>query len=163
MNRKTLLSAAVVAAVLGISAANAARAEEIWVKNETVIVRAGKGSIYDVVAEVKKGDKMTVVSHDGKWILVTVNGKQGYIPQSLIAANEVKADFKPFTANTGTVTEGAADRPLEPNAVKYATGKGLSPVAMHWLEKFRDSLQTHPKDWETFMQQGQVGSYGPNR
>ena len=164
MNRTHhLLAVAVIAAVT--FSAGAASAEDVWVNSSAkVTIRAGKGPVYDGVADVRKGDKLTVIERDGPWLKVNAGGKVGWVHEKLISAQEVKADFKPFAgnANTATVTEGAASR-LNPDAVKYATGKNLNPEWMKWLESFRDGLRGHPQEWEDFMRQGEVGNYAPKR
>ena len=147
-------------AALTLSAA-AALAEDVWVKTALATVRAGKGPIYDGVADVHKGDKLTVIAREGTWIKVSVNGKEGYIADKLVSAQSVSAEFKPFAgaANTASVTEGAAGRGLRDGATQYAKGKNLSDAWMKWLEQFRDGLRAHPQEWEAFMQEGKVGSY----
>lgn len=163
MNRSTLLAATLVAAVT--FSAGAVCAEDVWVNSTAkVTIRAGKGPVYDGVIDVHKGDKLTVLAREGAWLKVSFSGKEGWVSEKLISAQETKADFNPFAgnANTASITEGAASR-LEPDAVKYASGKNLDPRWMKWLEDFRDGLRAHPQEWELFQQQGQVGNYMPKR
>jgi uncharacterized protein YgiM (DUF1202 family) len=164
MKRSALLSAAVIAAIT-LSAAGTARAEDVWVSAEMVTMRAGMGAIYDPVTDLHKGDKLAVVERSGRWLKVSINGKEGYIPQTAISAQTVQGNQNWFkgTTNTASLSEGAANRPLRDGAVNYAHGKGLSPVAMQWIEDFRRDLRkgAGPSEWERFMQEGKVGNGAP--
>ena len=54
------------------------------------------GSLTDAVADVKKGTKLTVLAHEGTWLKVSVDGKQGYVSEKVVSTAKVDGDMGRF-------------------------------------------------------------------
>src|SRR5581483_5667763 len=76
-------------ALLGAGAL--ALAEDVTVDRDTVDIRSGKGSMFPSVAQVHKGDTLTVVSHEGKWLKVSTNGKEGWVFEDVLSTRNSSA------------------------------------------------------------------------
>src|SRR5690242_6690677 len=105
-----LITAIVAAAVTSITVT--ALAETIWIKNEVVDIRSGKGAVYPVVATVKKGTQLNVVERDGKWVKVSVQGAngpaEGYVFENAISTAKVDAGGNVFEGLGGAKMDTAA-------------------------------------------------------
>src|SRR3954465_3547973 len=75
-----ILTLAALAATTGITLA-----ESVWVKSESANVLQGKGAVYPVVGTVKKGQELTVLSRDGKWIEVQTGPSKGWVYETAIS------------------------------------------------------------------------------
>src|SRR5947207_14203520 len=61
-----------------------------WVDRTKADVRAGKASFYDVVDTVLKGEQVTVVKAEDKWLSVkTPRGKDGWLFEQALSATSV--------------------------------------------------------------------------
>jgi uncharacterized protein YgiM (DUF1202 family) len=160
MKRKHMsIGAAILAGVLGI-AASVVLADSIWIKSEVVEIRAGKGAIYPVVATAKKGQELTIVDREGKWLKVTVPGAagaaptEGYVYETAISPTKVSGGGG---LSTGTqLNTAAAAKGLQPSAENYAAGKRLDSGPLNRLIAFRNGIS--PQEWEKFMADGKVGA-----
>lgn len=60
------------------------KTQNITVTGETVNLRSGPGTNFDIVGQARKGDKLGLISAEGDWYKVkTSNGKSAYIAASL--------------------------------------------------------------------------------
>lgn len=77
-----------------------AHRETITVTASSVNVRMGPGLAYDVMAQLKKGDKITVIAHKNSWYQVRLHSdKIGWVASWLLKNTEISA-----TTNTkGTI------------------------------------------------------------
>jgi uncharacterized protein YgiM (DUF1202 family) len=145
-------------------ATSAALAEDVWVKSDSVDIRAGKGAVYPVVVNVTKGTKLPVLAHEGHWLKVQVADKEGYVFDGAISASEVGGGGN-LLANLGAGPSASdlqtanASKGLQPEAEDYSKTKNLNPALMQSLVDYRKSID--PKDWEAFTAEGKVGPYAP--
>lgn len=71
--------------------------ETKYVNTEELNVRSGAGSKYDVVQKLSQGDKITVVSTEGKWSEVELaNGTKGYVSSKFLSDS---SSSKPSTSS----------------------------------------------------------------
>ena len=165
MKRKRLCTrAAVVAAMVGL-AGSVAFAESIWIKSEVVEIRSGKGAVYPVIATVKKGQELTVVEHEGKWLKVNVPGAadgaaQGYVFENSISPTKVSGGgglFSGVNAGGSEMGTAAAAKGLQPTAENYAAGRRMDSGPLNRLIAQRKAID--PKEWERFTAEGKVGAH----
>ena len=155
-------------ALLALSLSATAFAESIWINSEVVEIRSGKGPIYPVVAKVKKGQELSVILREGKWLKVAVPpntavtapgaapAAQGYVYENAVSATKVNGNANLLSGLTGgDMSTAAAAKGLQPSAEHYASGKGMSSAPLNNLIAMRNKI--HPKEWERFMAEGHVG------
>jgi hypothetical protein len=141
-----------------------ALAEDIWIKAETVDIRAGKGAVYPVVATVQKGTQLTVIDHEGHWLHVQVGTQDGYVYDTAVSSDKVGGGGNMLAdlgagANASNMSSGAAGKGLAPEADTWAAGKNMDPGPMNKLIAFRKKFD--PKLWEKFTADGKVGPDAP--
>src|SRR5688572_10919529 len=89
-----------------------AMAEDVVVKPPAVVIRSGKGAMYEEIVTAKQGEKLTVVAREGKWLKVRAGGREGYVfePAVLGQGGGGLAGFSSFAAagsGTGTASDTA--------------------------------------------------------
>jgi len=136
-------------------------AEDVFVKQNSVVIRAGKGSAYEEVATAKKGDKLEIVAREGSWLKVKSGGREGYVFQTAVADTKPGGDFgadlgKAFSNASGgnTASSGEAGKGLG-ESLEYARSKGMSPAGLDRMIALRKTVTG--KDWEAFTAEGKVG------
>ncbi len=141
----------IAAAVLAGSLAAQAMAETIWINSEAVEIRAGKGAVYPVLVTAHKGDQLTVLAHEGKWLKVNVGGKEGYVFETAVSSTQVGSGGN-LLSNLGAggtdMSTASAAKGLEPSAQTYASSKGLDPMPLRQLIDKCKAIC--PKEWEAF-------------
>jgi uncharacterized protein YgiM (DUF1202 family) len=111
-------------AVFGITAS--AWAETVYVKLRSGTIRSGTDATLEPVADVKQGDKLDVIGHEGSWLKVSVGGKQGYIQQNSISD-------KPVGGKGGSLSQGSANITASAGGASLA-GRGLGDDAAKWSQ-----------------------------
>ncbi|MGH7177254.1 MAG: SH3 domain-containing protein [Tepidisphaeraceae bacterium] len=143
-------------AVCGVSAW--ALAEDVWVQRVSLPIRSGKGAAYEAVTEAKKGDKLTVLAHEDKWLKVSLNGKIGYVYESAISTREVApqgARIAVGKSGADPLAAEAAGKGLEPDAVIYASAHNMSSSALTSMIAMRNAVTG--VQWVAFEKEGNVG------
>jgi SH3 domain-containing protein len=140
-------------------------AETVWIKSDNVQIRSGKGAVYPIIASATKGAQLTVVSHDGKWLVVQVGDQQGYVFQNAVSTDPVGGDGNVLAglgagANASSLSSGAAGKGLSGDAENYSASKHIDTGPMNRLIDFRKHFD--PKLWEAFTAEGKVGPDAPN-
>src|SRR5688572_12297263 len=150
----------VVVIVAALTLSSAALGEEVFVQQPSVVVRAGKGAVYEEVATVKKGDKLTLIAREGKWLRVSVGGKEGYIFENSVGPSKSAAGLGGLSsllssgAGTGSASDTAAGRGLG-ESLDWARGKNMSPAGLNRMLTIRKGVT--PLEWERFVNEGRVG------
>jgi SH3 domain-containing protein len=155
MNRRIVLALTMVALSAPVLA------EDLFVKQNSVVIRAGKGSAYEEVTTAKKGDKLELISREGSWLKVKSGGREGYVFQAAVTdakpAGDLGADLgKMFSGASGgnTASSGEAGKGLG-ESLDYARSKGMSPAGLDRMIALRKTVTG--KDWEAFTAEGKVG------
>src|SRR5882724_4218372 len=87
MKRTTMLTAAIIATATLATAAETTR----WVERTKVDVRAGRGSYYEIVDTVLKGEQVEIVETEGGWVSVrTARAKTGWVFAAALSAKPVQ-------------------------------------------------------------------------
>ncbi len=62
---------------------------DAFVKAEAGNLRAGPGTVYDIIGKVKQGDSVTIISKNraGDWVKVSVSGRSGWLLVNLLDLN----------------------------------------------------------------------------
>src|SRR5437868_15353194 len=108
-----------IATTLALAITSTALAESLWVKSATADLREGKGAVYPSVATVSKGQEVTVVSRDGKWVQVSAAGKTGWVFESALSTSKVNGDMNLMPGAAAEMSTGIAARGLQPGAESY--------------------------------------------
>jgi uncharacterized protein YraI len=135
--------------MLAISAP-AAFGESLWVKSPTADLREGKGAVYPSLATVAKGQEVTVLSRDGKWVQVQTAGKTGWVYETALSTSKVGGDVNLLPGATADMSTGIAARGLQPGAETYVQSRGLSKAALEQLIALRKNIS--PQEWVAFAQ-----------
>jgi uncharacterized protein YgiM (DUF1202 family) len=126
-----------------------------WVDRAKADVRAGKASFYDVVDTVLKGEQVTVLKTEDRWLNVkTPRGKDGWmfeqaLKTSAVAPASGSGDFlKGAGASTSATAASTGAKGIY--AEQYAKSKGYDFSVVVWIE----SHQPTAADNETFERAG---------
>jgi uncharacterized protein YgiM (DUF1202 family) len=128
-------------------------------------VRAGRGSFYDVVDTVIKGEKVQVVSTEEHWMYVeTPRARKGWIFEKSLSKTDVSpgtSDFlklAPGDASTSRTSASTGAKGVY--AETYAKEKGYDYGVVRWVE---DNQPTKAADFEVFIRDGGLAAPGPAR
>jgi hypothetical protein len=150
---------ALVLPALLLCAATTALAEDVWVNRAQLQIRDGKGAAFAPVATAKKGDKLVVITREGKWLKVQLGDKQGYVYEDAISPRQVSAggDLGSLLGSpeSSGLSAAAAAKGLQPGAVTFASTGNLSTAPLQAMIARRNAV-TGP-EWVAFAQAGNVG------
>jgi uncharacterized protein YgiM (DUF1202 family) len=126
-----LLLAAVTTAALA--------AETRWVERTKVDIRAGRGSFYEIVDTVVKGDQVEVLTTQDNWASVrTKNAKTGWVYEAALKPTPVQpgtSDFlKAAPSDVSTSRTAASQGAKGIYAQNYAKQKGYDYGVVEWVE-----------------------------
>ena len=152
--------AIVAAAAVCVAGAGIAIAEDVWVDRPVAPIRAGTGSIYPVVVEAKKGDKLTVLERKDKWLHVQLGDKDGWLYDDELSSREVAPEAlatadQSQSQGMSTANAGKGFLPAD-----YALKKGYTEVPLTTLEA-NIAAAISPEGLEKFMADGQIGDAKP--
>jgi uncharacterized protein YgiM (DUF1202 family) len=156
--------------VLGISAfllGATPDAEQVWVKEDAVHIRAGKGAVYPILAMAKKGTKLVVLDHERKWLKVQLDDKQGYIYEDDVSDKSVGGD-SPMLAfvkpddQSSVLSAGSATRGLQGDTEAYVKNSNTAQGRREFAKLLLDRGTIQPEVWEAFTARGKVGPDAPS-
>ena len=124
--------------LVGVATA-ALAAETRWVERTKVDIRAGRGSFYEIVDTVIKGDQVEVLTTQDKWASVrTKSAKTGWVYEAALKATPVQpgtSDFlKSAPGDTATSRTAASQGAKGVYAQGYAKEKGYDYGIVTWVE-----------------------------
>lgn len=132
-----------------------------WVDRTKTDVRAGRGSFYEIVDTVIKGDKVEIVKTEERWLLVTTpRAKQGWVFEAALSANTVApggSDFLklvPGDASTSATAASAGAKGVY--AQSYAQQRGYDYSVVAWIEE----NQPTPAEFDQFVKDGGLAAAG---
>jgi uncharacterized protein YgiM (DUF1202 family) len=148
MKRTTIAISLLVGAVTAPMAAETTR----WVERAKVDIRAGKGSFYDIVETVLKGDQVEVLKTEDKWASVrTKSAKTGWVYEAALKPTPVPPGTSEFLksapGDTATSRTAASQGAKGIYAQQYAKEKGYDYGIVTWVE----SHQPDGPQIETFL------------
>jgi hypothetical protein len=157
--RRRALQITVASMTIGAIGVGIVLAEDVWVNRPFVDVLAGTNSLYPIITRASKGDKLTVLGHEGKWLKVQVNGQEGYVMETALSTSEVGSDaFAGAKGESSGATAASAGKGF--TADDFAAAKGYSEEPLRNLEAHVKSAVT-PEALDKFMVIGKVGDAKP--
>jgi uncharacterized protein YgiM (DUF1202 family) len=135
MRRTTIAISLLVGAVTATTAAETTR----WVERTKVDIRAGKGSFYEIVETLVKGDQVEILKTEDKWVSVrTKNARTGWVYEAALKPTPVQpgtSDFlKAAPGDTATSRTAASQGAKGIYAQQYAKEKGYDYGIVEWVE-----------------------------
>lgn len=126
-------------ALLAVSVTAPMAAETRWVERVKVDIRAGRGSFYEIVDTVLKGEQLEVLTTQDKWASVkTARAKTGWVYETALASTPVQpgtSDFlKQAPGDTATSRTAASQGAKGVYAQGYAKEKGYDYGIVTWVE-----------------------------
>jgi len=142
-----------ISVLLGVVTAPLAAETTRWVERTKVDVRAGRGSYYEIVETLVKGDPVDILKAEEKWVSVrTQAAKTGWIYEAALKAAPVppgSSDFlKSAPGDISTSRTAASQGAKGIYAQGYARQRGYDYGVVTWIE-------THQPDrsqMEAFLQ-----------
>lgn len=137
-------------------------AEEVVVQVQTLVIRAGKGSMFPPVAQAKNQDKLEVIERqpDG-WLKVKTSAGDGFIKESSLKPRDpgilsgLSQGANAVSGNTSDVGASAAARGIGEDAFVYASNNRMRTDALERMVRTRD--QVAGQRWMQFTREGQIG------
>jgi uncharacterized protein YgiM (DUF1202 family) len=131
--------------MLAATAATLCAAETTrWVERTKVDIRAGRGSYYEIVDTVLKGEQVEVLQTEAGWLSVrTPRARNGWIFEKALASKPVEpasSDFlklAPGDASTSRTAASAGAKGVY--AQEYAKQKGYDYGVVSWIETHQPS------------------------
>ena len=135
MRKVMLVMTAVLVAAATLTAAETTR----WVERTKVDVRVGRGSYYEIVDTVLKGEQVEIVQTEDRWISVrTPRGKTGWIFATALSAKPVQpggSEFLKLAPGDASTSRTAASQGAKGvYAQDYAKAKGYDYGVVEWVE-----------------------------
>jgi hypothetical protein len=146
----------VAGATLLVAAVATGQSSTRWVDRTKADVRAGKASFHDVVDTVLKGEQVTVLKTEEKWMNAqTPRGKSGWLFEQALSANAVAPGegskfLKGAGGDASTSATAASTGAKGIYAQEYAKKKGYDYSVVTWIE----SNQPGASDIEAFANAG---------
>lgn len=104
---KRFISAFIICALVSVFAGIYSFAEDTstgTVTGSVVNVRSGPGTSYSIITQVARGTTVTVISQEGGWYKIGVNGKEGYMIGDYLSVNFGQASGSTTETLQGIVT-----------------------------------------------------------
>ena len=110
-----------------------------WVERTKVDIRAGRGSFYEIVDTVLKGEQVEILKTEDKWASVrTSRAKTGWVYEAALKATPVQpgtSDFlKAAPGDISTSRTAASQGAKGVYAQGYAKEKGYDYAIVSWVE-----------------------------
>jgi len=160
MTRRLLPLVALLVLAASVAGAQTSR----WVERTKADVRAGRGSYFDVVDTVLKGEQVEIVRSEARWLSVrTPRAKVGWVFEAALATQPVSggtSDFlklAPGDASTSATAASAGAKGLY--AEDYARAKGFDYSVVSWIEE----TQVTAAEMERFISAGRLRGAGDPR
>jgi uncharacterized protein YgiM (DUF1202 family) len=150
--------------VLGITIGLAGAQANRWVDRTKADVRAGRGSFYEVVDTVLRGEQVEVLRGEQQWLSIrTPRAKTGWIFERALVMQPVApgtSDFlKLAPGDASTSATAASSGAKGAYAQSYARTRGFDYGAVTWIEE----TQPGSVDVEAFVRDGQLQAPGVTR
>ena len=111
-------------------------------------VRSGPSTSYDRINTISEGTKITILSTEGDWYKVEVNGKEGYVSSQYVSVNGQTADV---SGSTGTVNASALN-------VRAGIGTSTNVIGLLYEGAKVTILSTESNGWYK-IQSGSLTGY----
>jgi hypothetical protein len=142
-------------------------AETLYVQAKTAQLRAGKTSLDPVLANVRYGEAVDVLSRDGNWTEVkTAGGAKGWIFSSKLSQTKPSGGSDQLarlgqsmrSGDASATTASAGARGLDKASEGYADRAGISQRDRDAVDRMT-GYQIPDEDVEQFLKEGGLGEY----
>ena len=167
MNRRCAFLAMMVSFVTAISMTDAAFGETLYVAAKTAQLRSGKTSLDPVVASLKLGETLEVVTRNDHWLQVqTTKGVKGWIYYNNVSASKpAEGDNELATLGQGVrrtdasaVTASAGARGLDKASEGYAIRSGITQQQRDAVDQMT-AYKIPDEQIQEFLKTGKLGEY----
>jgi hypothetical protein len=167
VNLRYAFLAMMVSFVTAITMTDAAFGETLYVAAKSAQLRSGKTSLDPVVASLKLGESLDVVTRDDHWLQVqTTKGVKGWIYYNNVSAskpaggdNELEALGKSFRrTDASAVTASAGARGLDKASEGYANRSGITQQQRDSVDRMT-AYKIPDEDIQAFLKTGKLGEY----
>ena len=162
-----LAIAMMVSCVIAIAVTGPAFGETLYVAAKSAQLRSGKTSLDPVVAGLKRGEPLEVVTRDNRWLQVqTAKGIKGWIYDNKVSAskptgrdNELAALGRSFRrTDASDVTASAGARGLDKASGDYADRSGLTQQHRDAVDRMT-AYKIPDEEIHAFLKSGRLGEY----
>jgi hypothetical protein len=156
-----------VSCVIALITTDAAFGETVYVAAKTAQLRSGKTSLDPVVASLKLGDTLDVVTREDHWLQVQTSlGFKGWIYYNNVSAskpgggdNELAALGKSFRRTDASgVTASAGARGLDKASEGYANRSGITQQQRDSVDRMT-AYKIPDEEIQGFLKTGKLGEY----
>ena len=167
MKHRCAFLAMMVSFVTAITMTDAAFGETVYVAAKSAQLRSGKTSLDPVVASLKLGETLDVVTRDDRWLQVqTTKGVKGWIYYNNVSAskpaggdNELAALGRSFRRTDASgVTASAGARGLDKASEGYANRSGITQQHRDAVDRMT-AYKIPDEDIQEFLKSGRLGEY----
>jgi uncharacterized protein YgiM (DUF1202 family) len=145
-----------------------ALAETVFVQSKTAKLRSGKTSLDSVVADLKFGEPLEVLTKEGSWLEVrTASGAKGWIFAGKTTPTKPRGSEDDVLAllgksfrrtEAGDVTASAGARGLDKTSEGYANRAGISQRDRDAVDRMA-AYRITDQEVEEFLKSGGLGEY----
>ncbi|MBC7782550.1 MAG: SH3 domain-containing protein [Burkholderiales bacterium] len=139
-------------------------AETVVVKSAEVTLRDKPSTLAKKVTAAPRDTSLNVITRQGEYIRVSVNGQEGWIRSKDLeplkvgkSGGSVLASAVAGDANAGEAQEAGAGKGLMNGAENYARSVGVDPKKIDALRDRRKRI-IDSGEWEKFAAEGKVGA-----
>jgi hypothetical protein len=167
VNLRYTFLAMMVSFVTAITMTDAAFGETLYVAAKSAQLRSGKTSLDPVVASLKLGESLDVVTREDHWLQVqTTKGVKGWIYYNNVSVmkpaggdNELEALGKSFRrTDASAVTASAGARGLDKASEGYANRSGITQQQRDSVDRMT-AYKIPDEDIQAFLKTGKLGEY----
>ena len=167
MKHRCAFLAMMVSFVTAITMTDAAFGETVYVAAKSAQLRSGKTSLDPVVASLKLGETLDVVTRDDRWLQVqTTKGVKGWIYYNNVSAskpaggdNELAALGRSFRRTDASgVTASAGARGLDKASEGYANRSGITQQHRDAVDRMT-AYKIPDEEIHEFLKSGRLGEY----
>jgi hypothetical protein len=166
VNRRCALLAMMVSCVIALITSSAF-GESVYVAAKTAQLRSGKTSLDPVVASLKLGDTLDVVTRDDHWLQVqTSQGVKGWIYYNNVSTSKPAGGDSGLAAmgrsfrgtDASNVTASAGARGLDKASEGYANRSGITQQQRDAVDHMT-AYKIPDEEVQGFLKTGKLGEY----
>ncbi len=167
MNRRCAFLAMMVSFVAAITMTDAAFGETVYVAAKSAQLRSGKTSLDPVVASLKLGETLEVVTREDHWLQVQTSlGFKGWIYYNNVSASKPAGGDSGLAAmgrsfrgtDASNVTASAGARGLDKASEDYAKRSGITQQQRDAVDRMT-TYKIPDEAIQEFLKSGRLGEY----
>lgn len=168
MTRRCACLVMMVSCVIALVSTDAAFGETVYVAAKTAQLRSGKTSLDPVVASLKLGDTLDVVTREDHWLQVQTSlGFKGWIYYNNVSTSKPSGGDSGLAAmgrsfrgtDASNVTASAGARGLDKASEGYANRSGITQQQRDAVDHMT-AYKIPDEEIQGFLKTGKLGEYG---